>query len=316
MIVNPKETTSLTHKASTQRLGDKALFTTLVPNADNVYVRYFSGVDAEIYFEDIYIDEAVSISYKVQQNAYPIYGYNSYVFDDIAVGNRFVKGMFTVNFTRSNYMYNVLDVLTKYKYNTHATTTSISSEKPLWKNGFDIYLSYGDAKSKINGSNANSSVTVIKNITLLSCEQQFDSSGMPILETYEFVAQDIDWLSDTSTTISNTTTTDNTPNFTVSMANGQTIFEFDKATEILYLSYEMDGCGITETVYDPETSGSINKTDCIKRSYSSQTLRRLKELLADEETVTIDIELTVRQDGAQKSYSYTDKIIDKNNISL
>ena len=47
-----------------------------VNNANNRYennVRYYSSVDADIYFGNMFIDEVVSVAWQVQQNAMPIF---------------------------------------------------------------------------------------------------------------------------------------------------------------------------------------------------------------------------------------------------
>ena len=73
--------------------------------------RYYSSIDADIYFGEIYIDEIVNIQFVVQQNAMPLYGYNSFVFDDMALGNRIVSGSFVINFTAPRYLFALLDEL-------------------------------------------------------------------------------------------------------------------------------------------------------------------------------------------------------------
>ena len=107
MITNKSSREYRLHQAPRQRLGDKEAFTSLVPNQNGNYIRYFSSIDAEIYFGDVFIDEATQVTWQVQQNVQPIYGYNSYVYDDIAVGARLVNGSFTINFTKAGYMYEI-----------------------------------------------------------------------------------------------------------------------------------------------------------------------------------------------------------------
>ena len=74
-----------------QRLGDKPLTQNYVTKATGRTVRFFSGIDAEIYFEGIYIDEVTDIAFSVEQQAMPLFGYSSYVFNGIAVGARLVN---------------------------------------------------------------------------------------------------------------------------------------------------------------------------------------------------------------------------------
>ena len=48
----------------------------IVNTANNRYennVRYYSSVDADIYFGNMFIDEVVSVAWQVQQNAMPIF---------------------------------------------------------------------------------------------------------------------------------------------------------------------------------------------------------------------------------------------------
>ena len=96
MIINKPSEKYIINYDNKQRLGNKTLFNNVVPNQNNVNVRYFSSIDAEIYFEDLYIDECVQINFAVQQQALPLYGYNSYVYDDIALGSRILISHFEI----------------------------------------------------------------------------------------------------------------------------------------------------------------------------------------------------------------------------
>lgn len=202
MITNKASREYRLQQAPRQRLGDKEAYTSLVPNQNGTYVRYFSSIDAEIYFGDIFVDEVVSISYQTSQNAQPIFGYNSYIYDDIALGARMVNGSFTINFTKSGYMYEVIDTLNALRADgSKVKRTSVDSRNPLWatpaslnnlKAGFDIYVSFGDGRQ--TPAAVNSSVTVLKNVILTGCTVELDSKGQPVMESYSFVARDIDFL--------------------------------------------------------------------------------------------------------------------------
>ena len=90
----------------TNRLGDRTITSNIIDGK-----RYFSAIDAEIYFGGInntFIDEIVQITWTLEQATLPIYGYNSYVFDDLVIGSRQVTGSFSINFTKSNFLYDVL----------------------------------------------------------------------------------------------------------------------------------------------------------------------------------------------------------------
>lgn len=196
-----------------QRLGSKTLFSSATTNAAGQKVRYFSGTDAEIYFGDVFIDDVVGIQFAVQQNALPLYGYNSYVFDDIAVGTRMVQGSFTINFTKSSFLFEVLETL---KATLNSTTQSvnaedegtvdnlatssnkglnsnnpgtISSRAPLWGRSFDLICSYGNARQ--SNPVPNSTMLMLSNVVITSCQQQFSSSGEPVYESYTFIGRDL-----------------------------------------------------------------------------------------------------------------------------
>lgn len=171
----------------------KPFFSTNVKNPNGNTVRYFSGTNAEIFFNNIYIDEASTIEFIVNQSTMLIYGYNSYVYDAVAKGSRMVQGNFTVNFTNSCYMYNVLNTLQTLE---NKGKLPVSSDGPLWNKGFDIYLSYGN---NTNNPTKEASEQIIKLIDVHLTGSQSKVSGKtgdPIEEVYSFVAKDIDFFSD------------------------------------------------------------------------------------------------------------------------
>lgn len=63
----------------------------------NLYIEeYYSSTDTKIFFDDEQQTEIGFISYDIQEQLKPIYGYNSRTFDDVVIGNRIVVGQFTV----------------------------------------------------------------------------------------------------------------------------------------------------------------------------------------------------------------------------
>lgn len=64
---------------------------------ENLFMEeYYSSTDVKIYIDDIEQSEIAYINYVLQEQLKPIYGYSSRTFDDIAIGNRIVTGMFKV----------------------------------------------------------------------------------------------------------------------------------------------------------------------------------------------------------------------------
>ena len=71
--------------------------------------EFFSGANVKIYFGDVWVDQLAGISFQLQENVAPIYGFRSYTFDRVSRGTRFVQGEFTLNFTENGYMQSILD---------------------------------------------------------------------------------------------------------------------------------------------------------------------------------------------------------------
>jgi hypothetical protein len=65
---------------------------------------YFGGAQVLVYFGDVLIDSAVSISYSVQQNRAPVFGYNSQYYAFVADGNVLVSGELVIAFKESGYL--------------------------------------------------------------------------------------------------------------------------------------------------------------------------------------------------------------------
>ena len=187
--------------ASTNKLEERPH----VVNTVNGTKRYYSSVDAEIYFGDMFIDEVTSIEWAVQQQAMPIYGYNSYCFDDMAVGSRLVQGQFSVNFLKAGFLMQLqknteLPRISRKLYGTDKAVDSYFTDDfrkrlnmPVWDGGFDIVVGFGD-HDKTTKSLEN---TMYKTYLVLDCCQitgsmvQLDYNGIPVQEVYTFMARDI-----------------------------------------------------------------------------------------------------------------------------
>jgi hypothetical protein len=271
-----------TYVPTKRSLGNKTLFTNIIKNG-NTSVRYFSGTDAEIYFGEIYIDEVVQIQFQVQQNTMPLFGYNSYVYDQVARGSRIINGTFTVNFTQANYLYDVLNTLSDQPTATNMSVTKDDEstpedqekyypkaksklymnnpDGPMWDKTFEIILSYGDAKqAKVKKS----TMLALTGVVLTGCSQDFGINGEPVYETYTFIARDIassiatDNTSSTSTTSSESAATkEDSAAITI---NDITYSEYiddktEKPAGIIELSYK-SSCPIEEVSMQlPSTLG-------------------------------------------------------------
>ena len=212
-----------TKRSSSERLRHRPHISNTSNSRGEGYVQYYSSLDADILFGGIFIDEVVNISWQVQQNAMPIFGYNSYTFDDIAVGSRLVKGSFTINFTEANYLTRVLQTMTTisrkmYGEDVPATSSFTATDKkirntPIWDKGFDIVVGYGEKKNR--GASEYDQVVMLDCCQLTGVTQQLDYNGEPILESYSFVARDMkfvdaqQYINSTTTTVDTDVVTDN-----------------------------------------------------------------------------------------------------------
>lgn len=77
--------------------------------------EYFSGIDVYISFNNIPIDEIVTVQFALQEPIVPIYGYASYTYDAVAHGGRIVTGSFRINFKESLYIRSALIKLGEQK---------------------------------------------------------------------------------------------------------------------------------------------------------------------------------------------------------
>lgn len=192
-----------TQRNSTERLRHRPHIVNTSNSRGEDYIQYYSSLDADIVFGDVFIDEVVSITWQVQQQAMPIFGYNSYTFDDIAVGSRMISGQFTVNFIEANYLSRVQSVMSTISRKTYgadkpAVSSFSSTERqlrnmPIWDKGFNIVVGYGEK----NNSSASEykQVIVLDCCQLTGCQQQLDYNGEPITETYSFIARDMQYTS-------------------------------------------------------------------------------------------------------------------------
>lgn len=168
--------------------------------------RYYSSLDAEIYFSDYYVDEITHIQYTVAQNAMPLFGYNSYVYDEVAMGNRIIQGTFAINFTAPGYLFELLNEIKK-DTGSYANSQNINKDSegtqeegdfeqepdnfkphqlPIWNTTFDIDVMFGEEDSKSGPKHV-----VLEGVVILSSSLQLDTTGNPIGETYTFLARDI-----------------------------------------------------------------------------------------------------------------------------
>lgn len=174
--------------------------------------RYYSSIDAEIYFGDYYVEDISDIDYSVNQQVVPITGFNSYTADAIHVGSRLISGTFVIRFTSPNYLFKILEKAKEgsvlpsnvaaysvpihdrnYKAPQGQIDKSLSGQiagtnrEELWPQTFDIDIVYGGK------SNVGEAVhVVLQGVRLTGCTSIASASNpVPISEQYSFVAKDL-----------------------------------------------------------------------------------------------------------------------------
>lgn len=189
-------------RGSTNQKLDNIPHITTITNGNK---RYYSALDAEIYFGDIFVDEITNIIWTTQQQTLPIYGYNSYTFDDIAVGARLIQGQFTINFTTRNFLEKIqkdteFKKVARRMYGKDNPSTTVYSDYreklhlPKWDKGFDIVIGFGNNNRQ--DDLLYSTFLVIGCVQVNGSSLQLDQQGKPLTETYTFIARDVkDYLS-------------------------------------------------------------------------------------------------------------------------
>lgn len=84
--------------------------------------RYYSSAEAKLFFGGEELEEIVTINWTMQEPKMPLYGYNSFTFDEVAVGSRIIQGTFIINYLVPNYLAKIV------KTNAVSTSTSSASE--------------------------------------------------------------------------------------------------------------------------------------------------------------------------------------------
>lgn len=185
----------------------------IVEDANVIQKRYYSPIDAEVYFGDYYVEDIVDINYTINQQAQPLFGYNSFTADEIAVGSRIIQGTFSINFTSPRYLFTLLEKAKEgstlpnetnsYQLTAHERNhlfpkgfrdenlkglTEGKKTECLWPQTFDIDIVYGPRNE---GSQFFPVHVVLEGVRIITCSQGASAhANVPVVETYSFVAKD------------------------------------------------------------------------------------------------------------------------------
>ena len=183
-------------------------------SVDSAYIkRYYSVIDAEIYFGNEYVEDVCDINWSIRQNVAPLFGYNSYTYDEVARGNRIIFGNFIINFTSPNYLFSILEEADKANVTLITNMTSYTVPKlsesiipqvngrtvgsrerghnaNMWPQTFDIDIIFGEKTGAGNPVHI-----LILGCAIQSCQMALSastaSSPPAVMEQYSFIAQDI-----------------------------------------------------------------------------------------------------------------------------
>lgn len=175
--------------------------------------RYYSILDAELYFGNEYVEDVHDCNWRISQNVQPLFGYNSYTYDELARGNRLISGNFTIVFTSPNYLFSILSAANKANVTLIENMASYDVPKlsdtiepiqrtaaygqresghhaAMWPQDFDIDIIFGEKTGAGDPVHI-----IILGCAITGCQQVLSASGSgappAIMEQYSFIAQDI-----------------------------------------------------------------------------------------------------------------------------
>jgi len=97
---------------------------------DEFDTAYWSGLDAHIYINDIFLDEALQLNYQILEQLRPYYNYASYVPNRIYHGARLISGELSLNFKREGFIFSLLSNIGKGLQTSFSTYASQNDVAP------------------------------------------------------------------------------------------------------------------------------------------------------------------------------------------
>ena len=174
--------------------------------------RHYSKIDAEIYINGEWVEDIFDIDWTIQQQTIPLYGYNSYIFDDVAQGSRIINGKFVINFTKPRYIEKAIaktqtspnedgpsyedkiTALRKMNVGIHKNGSTYEGNPQhycIFNNKFDIDIICGE-NEKLSGEPVH---IILRNCVITNTYDSRGASGGVAQEIYQFIAQDITTIS-------------------------------------------------------------------------------------------------------------------------
>lgn len=171
--------------------------------------RYYSNIDAEIYFNGEWVEDICNISWNISQYTQPLFGYNSYIWDDVAQGIRLINGMFITNFSNTRTMDDAIssgssgivsdsapadfEDIEKFLIQSEAepdknsgTVYSNPDHYNIWANNFDIDIVCGE-NNDMSGFPIH---IILKNCYITGQREMRMSDGDSVKQVFSFIARD------------------------------------------------------------------------------------------------------------------------------
>lgn len=179
--------------------------------SSSVFKRYYSDISAEAYINGVWFEDINTIQWQVNQQQMPLFGYNSYIYDDMAVGVRIIQGQFSINFTEPNIIgkaiaqgaksASVNNGSTYEAYSTQAHKNKVAIDgteityqsnelrNAIWRPRFDIDIVFGE-KEKLGGVDLMPKHIILWDCTVSSSGIGVSANGGVLVENYMFMARD------------------------------------------------------------------------------------------------------------------------------
>lgn len=128
---------------------------------ENLFIEeYYSSTDTKIYIDDIEQTEISYISYSLNEQLKPIFGYESNTFDDVAIGTRIVTGVLKTPICNSSPQSTIEDIKARALSVTYGDTidsTDDYNESESSKSDNSDWLGSTNKDNDSTGANVNNS---------------------------------------------------------------------------------------------------------------------------------------------------------------
>lgn len=178
--------------------------------------RYYANIDAQIFFNGEWVEDINDIDWSISQQTMPLFGYNSYIWEDVAQGNRIISGSFVIAFTKPRKVADAIKKgsqgakaasgssfetdeqlllksdLTKAKVQNGMDIVSGPPHNAIWTSKFDIDIMCGEKEiDSTNNFESQPVHIILTDCYIIGGAQSRMHAGGVAMERYNFMARDI-----------------------------------------------------------------------------------------------------------------------------